>query len=43
MRSIGFLALAVAMLAAGGARAADQVDIPQTDTMLRSVLFRPEG
>ena len=42
MRWLGFLALALVM-AAGPARAAEQVDIPQTDTTLRGVLFRPEG
>jgi dienelactone hydrolase len=43
MRSIGFLALAMVTVVAGGTRAAEQVDILQTDTTLRGVLFRPEG
>src|ERR1700687_5564786 len=39
-----FAALAAtATAAAGTAAAAEQVDIPQSDTMLRGILFRPEG
>jgi dienelactone hydrolase len=42
MRSIGLVALAM-MASVGGAGAAEQIDVPQTDGALRSVLFRPEG
>jgi len=39
-----FAALAVvATAAAGGAAGAEQVDIPQSDTTLHGILFRPEG
>jgi dienelactone hydrolase len=41
MRSI--LILVAMIVAAGGAGAAEQVDIPEADTMLRGMLFRPEG
>ena len=35
--------VAVASMAAAAASAAEQVDIPESDTTLRSVLFRPDG
>src|SRR5258708_38592234 len=36
-------ALAVVAIAAGAAAAAEQVDIPQSDTTLHGIVFRPEG
>jgi dienelactone hydrolase len=45
MRLIFILWAALASVAVvpGTAAAAEQVDIPQPDTMLHSILFRPEG
>jgi dienelactone hydrolase len=45
MRLIVILCAGLAALAAtvAGAAAAEQVDIPQADTMLHGILFRPEG
>jgi dienelactone hydrolase len=45
MRLIVILCAGLATLAAtvAGASAAEQVDIPQADTMLHGILFRPEG
>jgi dienelactone hydrolase len=37
------LILLAAVAAAGSAGAAEQVEIPETDTALRGILFRPEG